>query len=244
MMTFHFGRLLLLSLLSLILLAVPASAKSPIKVGHNSQMYNARYCEYLFVHSADSKLVGDVWNTFGLNKCPADQWEASDATALKAIFPGTLVVKMNGPRFWLLDHATITWDSRIDVRGGTVRQFPGLKMRFLTSVDAPPAAIQAGGIEPYAETIVNRTTSFTFSKRNPLHELVAPDGKRYAMQAYSQIVNKQLTLSKLKGLGSKLDLPAGWKYVTRKLKKDLTLKTKKATIVLQDELQNTYQLER
>ena len=244
MTAFPASRLLLLSLLSFLLLAAPASAKSPITVGHNSHMYNARYCEYLFVHPANGKLVGDVWNTFGLNKCPAAQWAASDKTALAALIPGTLVVKMNGPRYWLIDHATITWDSRIDIRGGTVRQFPGLKMRFLTSVDVPSAAIKAGGMEPYVETVVNRTTSFTFSKRHPLHELVAPDGKRYAMQAYSQIVNSKLTLAQLKGLGPKLALPAGWKYVTRQLKKDLTLKTKKATTVLQDELQNTYQLER
>lgn len=234
-------------------LAIPAAAtaaKSPISVRTNPKMYNERYCEYLFVHAVPNgtgtgaKLVGDVWNTFGLNKCPAEQWAASDKTALAALFPGTLAVKINGPRYWLINNATITWDSRIDPRGGTVRQFPGLKMRFLTSVDVPLSAIAAGGISPYEETVVNRTTNFNFSRKYPIHELISPNGKVYAMQAYSQIVDKSLKLKDLAGLGSKLALPAGWKYRTRTLKKDLTLRTKGATTVLQDELQNTYQLEK
>ena len=230
-------------------LAMPAAAtaaKSPIRVGVNPKMYNERYCEYLFIHTTPTatgaKLVGDVWNTFGLNKCPAAQWAASDQTALKALFPGTLTVKINGPRYWLINNATITWDSRIDPRGGKVRQFPGLKMRFLTSVDVPPNAIAAGGMAPYAETVVNRRTDFNWSRKYPIHELVSPAGKVYAMQAYSQIKNKTLKLKDLAGLGSKLTLPAGWKYRTRTLKKDLTLRTKGASIVLQDELENTYQL--
>jgi hypothetical protein len=234
-------------------LAMPAAAtaaKSPVSVGVNPKMYNERYCEYLFVHAVPNgsgtgaKLVGDVWNTFGLNKCPADKWAASDKTSLAALFPGTLVVKINGPRYWLINNATITWDSRIDARGGTVRQFPGLKMRFLTSVDVPLSAISAGGMAPYAETVVNRRTNFNWSRKYPIHELVSPAGKVYAMQAYSQIVDKTLKLKNLAALGSKLALPAGWKYRTRKLKKDLTLRTSGASTVLQDELQNTYQLEK
>ena len=230
-------------------LTVPAAAtaaQSPISVGNNPKMYNERYCEYLFVHTmpngAGVNYVGDVWNTFGLNKCPADKWEASDKTALAALFPGTLVVKINGPRYWLINNATITWDSRIDPRGGTVRQFPGMKMRFLTSVDIPLSAIAGGGIKPYEETTVSRTTNFNFSRKYPIHELVSPAGKVYAMQAYSQIKNKTLKLKDLAGLGSKLALPAGWKFRTRTLRKDLTLRTKGATTVLQDELENTYQL--
>ena len=230
-------------------LAMPAAAtaaKSQTTVGNNPKMYNERYCEYLFVHTTPTatgaKLVGDVWNTFGLNKCPAAQWAASDKTALAALFPGTLVVKMNGPRYWLIHNAPITWESRIDPRGGKVRQFPGMKMRFLTSVDVPLNAIATGGMAPYAETIVNRRTNFNWSRKYPIHELVSPAGKVYAMQAYSQIKDKTLKLKDLAGLGSKLALPAGWKYRTRKLKKDLTLKTNGATTVLQDELENTYQL--
>ncbi len=224
--------------------AVSSAATSPnplVKVGKSDRMFNKRYCEYLFVRLEESKLVGDVWNTFGLNKCPADQWKASDVAALKEMVPGTLVVKLNGPRYWLIDHASITWDRRIQPLSGTVRSFFGLKMRMLTTVDVP-VVDGVPGIAPYVETVVNRRTNFTFSRRNPVYQLVSPEGDVYAMQAYSQIVDPKLTRRKLGGLGSKLALPEGWKFRTRHLKRDLTLKTNGKTTVLQDELQNTYQL--
>ena len=244
-------KLLLASAAALVVLASTpamssAATTSPnplVSVRKSDHMFNKRYCEYLFVRLEESKLVGDVWNTFGLNKCPADQWKASDASALKALVPGTLAVKLNGPRYWLIDHASITWDRRIQPLTGTVRSFFGLKMRMLTTVDVP-VVNGVPGIAPYVETIVNRRTDFSFSRRNPVYQLVSPEGDVYAMQAYSQIVDPKLTRRKLGGLGSKLELPDGWKFRTRHLKRDLTLKTDGKTTVLQDELQNTYQLVR
>ena len=224
--------------------AMSSAATSPnplVTVRKSGHMYNNRYCEYLFVRVEDSKLVGDVWNTFGLNKCPADQWKASDPTALKGLFPGTLAVKLNGPRYWLIDKASITWDKRIQPLAGTVTSFFGLKMRMLTTVDIP-IVNGVPGVAPYVETIVNRRTNFSFSRRHPIHQLVSPDGHVYVMQAYSQIRDPKLTRKKLGALGSTLALPEGWKYRTRRIKHDLTLKTNGATTVLQDELENTYQL--
>lgn len=184
-------KLLLASAAALVVLASTpamssAATTSPnplVTVRKSDHMFNKRYCEYLFVRLEESKLVGDVWNTFGLNKCPADQWKASDAAALKALVPGTLAVKLNGPRYWLIDHASITWDRRIQPLTGTVRSFFGLKMRMLTTVDVP-VVNGVPGIAAYAETIVNRRTNFTFSRRNPVYQLVSPEGDVYAMQAY------------------------------------------------------------
>lgn len=238
---------LLLAAALLVLACAPAAstaATSPdplVKVGKSDHMFNKRYCEYLFVRLEDSKLVGDVWNTFGLNKCPAAQWKASDPVALKEMVPGTLAVKLNGPRYWLIDRASITWDKRIQPLSGTVQSFFGLKMRMLTTVDVP-VVNGVPGIAPYVETTVNRRTNFSFSRRNPVYQLVSPEGDVYAMQAYSQIKDPKLTRKQLGGLGSRLQLPEGWKYRTRHLKRDLTLKTNGKTTVLQDELENTYQL--
>jgi hypothetical protein len=39
--------------------------------------------------------------------------------------------------------------------------------------------------------------------------LEAPDGSRYAMQAYSQIVDKSLDYAGLSALGNRLKLPSG-----------------------------------
>jgi hypothetical protein len=66
----------------------------------------------------------------------------------------------------------------------------------------------------------------------------------YLMQAYSQIVDPTLTLGALRTLGSRLKLPAGWSYRTRKLRHDRSLRTAGDATIVQDELMNTYQLER
>jgi len=100
------------------------------------------------------------------------------------------------------------------------------------------------GLAPYTETTVLRRNTFTWSRRHRIYELVGPDGSVYVMQAYSQIVDPGLTLGALSGLGSRLKLPTGWSYRARKLHRDLSLRTAGDAIVVQDELMNTYQLER
>ena len=76
-----------------------------------------------------------------------------------------------------------------------------------------------------------------------VYQLVAPGGDVYVMQAYSQIRDRTLTLKDLPKLGKRLDLPPGWRYRVRRLKAPLAVAPQHgdATIV-QDELQNTYQL--
>ena len=219
-----------------VILAPPAEAKQMV----TKNMYDKRYCEYLFVNTGPSGFYADVWNTFGLNNCPQRLWKASDTAAL-AKEMGALLVKLNGPRHWLIDRARINFDPKAELKQGVVRSFGGLKMRRLTT-GLVPTVNGKPGLPAYTETTVNRTTHFTFSKRNPLRVLVAPDRRRYAMQAYSQIKDPTLTESRLNSLKPKLSLPAGWRYEVVRLRRDLTLKTVARTTVLQDELENTYQL--
>ena len=71
--------------------------------------------------------------------------------------------------------------------------------------------------------------------------LEASDGSRYAMQAYSQIVDKTLTYDQLDALGSKLKLPSGWRYTTTTPDQDLVLGAQGEATVIQDDFDNTYQ---
>ena len=235
-------KVLLAALAVLSVSAASASAATDplVRVQSTKGMYNQRYCEYLGVKSGANGLVADVWNTYGLNKCPAKQWAATDIAAVKEQL-GAAVIKMNGPRYWIIERASITFDKHVFPLAGDVQSFGGLQMRFLTTVDVPTINGKIG-IPAYYEATVNRTTHFVFGRKHPVHELIAPSGKVYAMQAYSQIVDKKLTEAKLTGLRKKLKLPAGWRYRTVRIKKDMTLKTVGATIVVQDEFQNTYQL--
>jgi hypothetical protein len=73
-------------------------------------------------------------------------------------------------------------------------------------------------------------------------ELVAPGGDTYVMQSYAQIKDPSLTIAQLPALGRRLKPPEGWRYRTRRLRRDLVLTANGSATVIQDELQNTYQL--
>ena len=47
-------------------------------------VFGKRYGEVLLVEAAESGLQATVYNTFGLNDCPAQLWDALDATAIAA----------------------------------------------------------------------------------------------------------------------------------------------------------------
>jgi len=231
------GALVLGALLSPVAAAATAKPK-PAKPKTTVRMFNDRYCEVLAVHGTFPNLLADVWNTYGLNNCPAGPWQALDAKTV-ATELGALAVRLNGPRYWLIDRASI----RLAPGMGQIHSFGSLRMREIAQVQVP---ITNGvpGLAPYTETTVLRRNTFTWGQRRRIYELVSPDGSVYVMQAYSQIVDPALTLGALRGLGSRLQLPAGWSYRTRKLHHDLSLRTAGEATVLQDELMNTYQLER
>jgi len=71
--------------------------------------------------------------------------------------------------------------------------------------------------------------------------LEASDGSRYAMQAYSQILDKTLTYDQLDALGSRLKLPSGWRYATTTPDQDSCSAAQGRATVFQDEFDNTYQ---
>jgi hypothetical protein len=94
---------------------------------------------------------------------------------------------------------------------------------------------------PYRELTIDRDTIYRFKAGNPVFLLEGPDGSRYAMQAYAQIVDKSLDYAGLPALGSRLKLPSGWRYTTLTPETDLVLGAKGTATVVQDELENTYQ---
>ena len=61
------------------------------------------------------------------------------------------------------------------------------------------------------------------------------------MQASAQIVDPNLTYEQLANLGSKLKLPAGWKFRVTVLDRDLNIKAINGDAwIVQDDLENTY----
>jgi hypothetical protein len=173
-----------------------------------------------------------VWNTIGLNDCPAAKWDALDAGALAAE-RGDAAVILNGPRHFLMDSAT--------AKIGREHSFAGLRTRKVATIPIHTSAdlIQAH----YTERRIDRTNTWTYDRGRRVYELLAPDGSNYLMQSYSQIVDTEQTIRDLRSLDARIDLPQGWSFRSRRLKRDLTLTAKGHATIIQDDLQNTYQLE-
>lgn len=197
------------------------------------ELRGRRYCEVLLLEVIDGDLNARVWNSFGLNECPQDEWEALDATAIAAD-RGVVAALLNGPRYWLMD--------AIEIKPAGERQtatFGTLDMFLAATVDLGPVPPD---LAPYTQRRVARETVFEFAAGAEVYELLAPDGSVYVMQSYSA-QNAGLTEADLPALASRLMPPAGWSYRVRTLDATLRVLTPEGTaVVIQDDFANTYQL--
>ena len=199
-----------------------------------SDMRGVRYGEVLAVMSRDEKLQADVYGTQMINDCPAELWDTLNADEI-AKDMGALFVKLNGPRYWMLDGL----GTKVAFVEPVMREFNGLLMRRIATVDLgdTPASV------PYEERYVNRGAVFFFDAGSVVYELINPEGKAYIMQAYCVGVDPTLNQSTLGDLAGRLKLPVGWIFRSRILDEELVVDTTDhpATVV-QDELENTYTL--
>jgi len=199
-----------------------------------SDMRGVRYGEVLAAYVRDTGFEAEVFGTQMLNDCPQELWETLDAAAI-AEEMGAVVVKLNGPRYWMLDGL----GQKVAVVDPVFRDFNGITMRRIATVDLGDNP----STQPYIERYVNRGAVFFFDAGAPVYELVNPEGLAYVMQAYCVGVDPTLTEESLGALGERLALPEGWSYRARILEEELVVDTT-ATIatVLQDELENSYTL--
>ena len=197
-------------------------------------MRGVRYGEVLAMFLRDTGLEAEVYGTQMLNDCPQELWETLDADAI-AKDMGAVFVKLNGPRYWLLDGL----GSKVAVVDPVFKDFNGIQMRRIATI--PIGADFAAG--PYVARNVNRGAVFFFDAGKTVYELVDPEGRALVMQARCVGVDPNMTEESLATLGERLALPEGWSYRTRVLDAELVVDTS-ATLatVVQDEFENTYTL--
>ena len=197
-------------------------------------MRGVRYGEVLAMFLRDTGLEAEVYGTQMLNDCPQELWETLDADAI-AKDMGAVFVKLNGPRYWLLDGL----GSKVAVVDPVFRDFNGIQMRRIATI--PLGADFAAGA--YVVRNVNRGAVFFFDAGKTVYELVDPDGRAFVMQARCVGVDSNMSEASLVNLGERLALPEGWSYRTRVLETELVVDTS-ATLatVVQDEFENTYTL--
>lgn len=194
---------------------------------------DTRYCE-LFVVTGRLEPVASVYNTLGLDDCPPDVWKAIDLDKVKQQFDAEAVI-VNGPRHFIMDRietAEISTEPT-DVQGLDMRVVAKIEISLKDRLFKP---------KPYTVHTIDRTTRYTFRAGQPVYELVAPDGRVFVMQAYAEIVDPNLAYDQLDGLAGRLKLPEGWQYRPRVPDSDLVMATTGKAEIIQDDLDNTYQL--
>lgn len=200
-----------------------------------ASMHGERYCEVLIVRPVDGRITADVYNTWPLNDCPADQWTKLDAKQIATQYDAPAAL-LNGPRYWLMDRIEKDAAPQSLPRA----TFGALEMYRQASVDIGPLA---DAMTPYRPHAVDRRAAFTFDAGTTVHELHDDQGRTWIMQTWSQMVDTGLTEGDLDGLAGRLKLPAGWSYTTRRLDAPLRLDTTgTAAQVLMDDLRNSYSL--
>lgn len=231
MQRFVQGLLLAGTLIAGFNLPAALAASGPATHDTGMDLRNARYCEILLVTGTMTAPTATVYSTIGLNQCPEAQWTALDSSALRQEHHA-LGIEMNGPRYFMVDRISTA-------HIGPVVSFDGLQMRQLATI-----AVASGGLHstPYAQRTILRTTTYVYTHGKPIYELLSPDGHTYVLQSYALIVDPGLTQAALPALAGRLTLPQGWHYRMVVPAQDLVLKVKGKATVLQDSLDDTYQL--
>jgi hypothetical protein len=193
-----------------------------------------RYGEVLAVFSDGDGFNAHVYGTQLLNNCPQELWDTLDPQTIAEEL-GALIVKLNGPRYWVLDGL----GSKGQPIDPVLHEFNGLLMRRIAvlALGTNPAQV------PYTARKVDRRVTMFFDAGSTVYELIDADGLSYVMQAYCTGVDPTLTEDRLADLGERLALPEGWSYRPRILEDELIIDTSQSVAtVLQDELENTYTL--
>ena len=221
--------------------AVPDESKTAVERRFNN-VRDVRYCEIWLIggNPVTRDLKGAVYNTTELNNaanprdtCPAEMWAKVDPEALKKQYD-LLAVYKNGPRGWLYDWYALPV--------GGEHTFFGLQTLWYMQIELPKDIdMSKKGGSAYKSTTGLRASTQGYAKGKPVFILDDPSGTPWVMQAYSQIVDPNLTYDDLKTLDKKLKLPPGWKYRVKVLDQDLGIGAIDGKAqVLQDDLENTY----
>ena len=174
--------------------ACPAAAQTAQTISIPPDLRNVRYCEVITVDRERLTFHVAVYNTLGLNFCPAEQWAKLDARALAKQLDVSRV-KLNGPRYWTIDGIEASGATK----AGKTVSFGGIGMveRATLTTKLWQGTV---GDRFYKANKVARTTVFHYRADRPVYELTAPNGDVYMMQSYAQIVDPKLSVA---------DLPAG-----------------------------------
>lgn len=224
------------------LLSVPAMAQTVLKPGpiegislHVPNQRGHAWCEVIPIVGQGAAATAEVYNSTGFENCTAERTAHLDAKKL-ATDLGVGFVALNLKRFWAADEIFF-------YQAGETLSFQGVKAIWVASMNAE--ALKAGMTGNFYQAHqIKRDTNWLYKKGKPVYLLRAPEGKTWVLQVYGQQVDPTLSMENMDQLGSKLNLPAGWKFDVKVLDKDLAIEPRRAggiAHIMRDNLTNTYQ---
>ena len=204
------------------------------------KLMGCRYTEILPVwgNGITKNFTAGVYNTSYLN-APPGTCDYSPGAILDKIDltkveedTGALSVVKNGARLWTVDH--------IGVKAGKKRDFQGLEAHWVMLFPIPAELVEGKDLS-YSIMTAKRDSSMGIDKGSRVFILDDPQGASFVMKSASLIKDPNQKLEDLQNLGSRLKLPAGWKFRTLVLEQDLVFKTENGTTnITQDDIGNTY----
>ena len=160
--------------------------------------------------------------------------EKIDVKALAAEI-GAVACVPNIGRYWAMDE--------LELQRGEIVDFQGVKMVWAGDMSADETMQHFGG--PYIIGKILRNTKWIFKAGTQICLLREPGGLAWVMQEYTKEVDPTLTMENIGEIGPKLkNLPAGWKFETKILDRELTLDNRRTGLwssIIRDELGNTYE---
>jgi hypothetical protein len=191
--------------------------------------------EIFLLNRAGDHMDALVYNTTGFGPCPADQFATIDVAQL-AHQTGADRVWRNPRRYWTMDAASIEIV-------GEPAEFGGIKFNLVAKMTMPVDFdfTQDQSARAYLPTQIRRFTTYEFQPGRPVFLLRSPDEITWVMQTFTDHVDTTLTEPDLPKLGSRLDLPQGWRFATATLDRDLTITTTGLANIVPDNLSNMYQ---
>lgn len=210
--------------------------------GQNSQLARLknlrgeRYMEFMLVGSVpvNGDHMGTCYNTTGLNTVDNNRDSCPQALVDK-LNPAEIAkenncarVWINPPRYWLLD-----W---VDIELGKVRTFGGLQATWCAVMAMPK-----GEWQPWTTTTIARKSQFGFAKGSAVYLVDDAERHTWIMKSVSPSVSPENTYANLSTIGGRLKLPAGWKFRTAVLDRDLILIPASGVArILKDDLGDVY----
>jgi len=176
-----------------------------------------------------------VYNTVGLNLCPADVFNGIDVEKVAAETNSEIVWK-NPRRYWMMDE--LTWRM-----AGDPRELGGLGFNFVANMQMPPSfdPTKTQADQAYHPTKIQRVNTYLFKAGRPVYMLRSPEDVTWVLQTYTDHIATDLTEAGLGDLGSRLALPEGWRFKSVVLERDLHIETNGLANIVPDDLANMYQ---